>query len=201
MSTRSTIGIKRSDCTITKIYCHSDGYLEWNGAILQKNYNTAEKVERLLKLGNLSCLGPEIKPDDPADWGIDKTRDSRFCKTYTSRGEEWGQVAPEQMEEYNYLFDEEEAAWIVARETYKKPGKTAKSIGIDAKIYDCYETDYLIDLLAKIPQKSWDGMKPRDENDWGVTLDECMAAAREARDPVNERKRREYDAYYRAYCD
>lgn len=196
MATRSTIGIKRSDRTVTKIYCHWDGYLEHNGAILQKYYNTADKVEELLKLGNLSCLGPKPIPDDT--W---ESRDFWRCKPYTLRGEPWAQAGKDQLEEYNYLFDEHEAVWIVSRETYKKPGKTAKSLGIDESIYDCYESDYLIDLLASLPEKSWEGMKPRDEHDWGTTLEDCMNAAREARKPVNERKAAQYEAYYRAYCD
>lgn len=198
MSTRSTIGIRHEDGSVTKIYCHSDGYIEWNGSILQKYYNNAVKVEKLLTLGNLSCLGPEIKPDDPDDWDIHKSRDSRFCKTYTSRGEAWEQVPPDQMEEYNYLFDEAEACWIVSRETYKKPGTAGKELGLET-LWDCFETDYLIDLLYALPEKSWAGMAPVDESDWGVSWDECMEAALEARKPIIERKAAEYEAYYSAY--
>lgn len=199
MSTRSTIAIRHEDGTVKKIYCHSDGYIEWNGSILQKYYSTADKVEKLLALGNLSCLGPEIKPDDPHDWDLGN-RDSRFCKTYTSRGETKEYAAPDQMEEYNYLFDESEAAWIVTWEVCKKPEDAAKSIGLGT-IYDAYETGYLIDCLAALSKESWDGMAPRDENDWGVALAECMEAAREARRPVNEQKAACYNAYYSAYCD
>ena len=38
MSTRSNISIKRKDGTYDKIYCHSDGYLEYNGRILDTFY-------------------------------------------------------------------------------------------------------------------------------------------------------------------
>lgn len=195
MATRSTIGIRHEDGSVTKIYCHWDGYIEHNGGILQKYYNTAEKIEPLLALGNLSCLGPKPVPDDT--W---ESRDFERCKPYTLRGEEWEQASPSQMEEYNYLFDESEGAWIVTRETYKKPGKVAKGLGLDT-IYNTYETDYLIDLLASLSEKSWKGMAPKDENDWGVTLEECMNAAREARAPINQRKADMYNAYYSAYCD
>lgn len=199
MSTRSTIAIRHEDGTMKKIYCHSDGYIEWNGSILQKYYSTADKVEKLLALGNLSTLGPEIKPDDPHDWDLGN-HDSRFCRTYTSRGEALEYLDPGQMEEYNYLFDESEAAWIVSREICKEPAEAARSIGLGT-IYDAYETDYLIDLLAALSEKSWAGMAPRDENDWGVTLEECMEAAREARRPINEQRAAHYNAYYSAYCD
>lgn len=195
MATRSTIGIRHEDGSVTKIYCHWDGYIEHNGGILQKYYNTAEKIEPLLALGNLSVLGPKPEADDT--W---ESRDYERCKPYTLRGEEWEQASPSQMEEYNYLFDESEGAWIVTRETYKKPGKVAKGLGLDT-IYNTYETDYLIDLLSALPEKSWKGMAPKDENDWGVTLEECMDAAREARSPINQRKADMYNAYYSAYCD
>ena len=200
MATRSTIGIRHNDGSVTKIYCHWDGYLEWNGAILQKYYNIAEKVEKLLALGNLSCLGPEIGPDDPKAWDINAESDNRLCRTYTSRGEKWSQIPASQQEEYNYLFDEDEALWLVECEVVKKPGRVAKELGFDP-IYASYETRYLIDALEELPEKNWKGMAPKDENDWGVTLAECMEAAREARAHVNERKRQEYDAYYRAYAD
>lgn len=199
MSTRSTIGIVRGYHDTTRIYCHSDGYLEWNGAILQKYYNTADKVERLLALGNLSCLGPEIKPDDPADWDIGKHRDSRFCKTYTSRGEAWEQCDPTQREEYNYTFYVEDGCWTVEYAAQEEPGEIAASLGF-GKLYT-NKTEFLIDALAGLSDDAWRRMAPRDENDWGVFLDECIAAAREAREPINERKRKEYEAYYRAYCD
>lgn len=199
MSTRSTIGLRRSDGTVKKIYCHWDGYIEWNGSILQKYYSTADKVENLLALGNLSCLGPEIKPDDPHDWDLGKI-DHRFCRTYTSRGEPKEYAAPDQLEEYNYLFDESEAAWIVEQEVCKKPGDAAESIGLGT-IYDAYETAYLIDLLAALPEEHWKKMKPANENDWGVSLDECMEAARSAREIINRRNAERYEAYYRAYCD
>ena len=195
MATRSTIGIRHEDGSVTKIYCHWDGYIEHNGGILQKYYNTAEKIEPLLALGNLSVLGPKPEADDT--W---ESRDFERCKPYTLRGEEWGQASPSQMEEYNYLFDESEGAWIVTRETYKKPGRVAMGLGLDT-IYNTYETDYLIDLLASLPEKSWAGMAPKDETDWGVTLEECMDAAREARAPINQRKADMFNAYYSAYCD
>ena len=38
MSTRSSIGIKYKDGTIKDIYCHYDGYLEYNGQMLYYYY-------------------------------------------------------------------------------------------------------------------------------------------------------------------
>ena len=57
MSTRSTIEIVREDGSRQRIYAHWDGYLAHNGHILYHKYDTAEKVEVLIALGNISSLG------------------------------------------------------------------------------------------------------------------------------------------------
>jgi hypothetical protein len=44
---------------IKSVYCHWDGYLEHNGAILQEHYNSV-KANELVSLGDLSSLRPEI---------------------------------------------------------------------------------------------------------------------------------------------
>jgi len=60
MSTRSRIGIKNDNGTITSIYCHSDGYLGGVGAILADYYPEEEDVRALLAVGDLSELGVEV---------------------------------------------------------------------------------------------------------------------------------------------
>ena len=60
MGTRSTIGVMNEDGTVTGIYCHWDGYPEHNGRILRDHYRTPDKILKLIKLGDLSVLGPEI---------------------------------------------------------------------------------------------------------------------------------------------
>ena len=60
MATRSTIAMVRSDGAVVQVYCHWDGYLENNGDLLIKYYNTAEKVAALLAHGNISSLGVQI---------------------------------------------------------------------------------------------------------------------------------------------
>ena len=57
MSTRSRIGIKNDDGTITSIYCHSDGYLGGVGAILADYYPEEGAVRALIAVGNVSELG------------------------------------------------------------------------------------------------------------------------------------------------
>jgi hypothetical protein len=58
MSTRSRIGVMHGN-KCKSVYCHRDGYLEYNGSILQEHYDSA-KANNLVALGDLSSLRPEI---------------------------------------------------------------------------------------------------------------------------------------------
>lgn len=60
MGTRSTIARENEDGSIDSIYCHWDGYPSNNGRILLEHYQDLAKISKLLALGNLSSLGPEI---------------------------------------------------------------------------------------------------------------------------------------------
>lgn len=63
MSTRSYILIEQDDGQYKGIYCHSDGYLEHNGALLMDYFNSREMAEKILELGDLSFLQPNLYPD------------------------------------------------------------------------------------------------------------------------------------------
>ncbi len=58
MGTRSRIGVMHGD-KVKSVYCHWDGYLEHNGEILLKHYDSA-KANHLVALGNLSSLHANI---------------------------------------------------------------------------------------------------------------------------------------------
>ena len=58
MGTRSRIGVMHGD-KVKSVYCHWDGYLEHNGAILQEYYDSA-KANNLVALGDMSTLRPQI---------------------------------------------------------------------------------------------------------------------------------------------
>jgi hypothetical protein len=110
MATRSRIGIidNRSG-SVTSIYCHWDGYPETNGRILIENYTDMAKIQKLMKLGDLSSLGPEI--------GTKHDFDQRVEDECTAYGRDRGETQVRaQMhnsledylkygEEYNYLWD------------------------------------------------------------------------------------------------
>tara|TARA_R110000823_G_scaffold287824_1_gene406079 strand:+ start:210 stop:599 length:390 start_codon:yes stop_codon:yes gene_type:complete len=61
MATRSNIAIENQDKTVSVIYCHNDGYIDGVGKLLQENYNTREKMEELIALGDISSLGETIE--------------------------------------------------------------------------------------------------------------------------------------------
>jgi len=114
MSTRSVIAIQRGDDEYEAIYCHSDGYLTYNGAMLLDHYNDRDTVEKLLKLGDLSCLNEKIEPDPSKPHSFDYgCRQEDVCIAYgRDRGDEnvaskilnykqlrdWGWI------EYFYIF-------------------------------------------------------------------------------------------------
>jgi hypothetical protein len=56
MGTRSRIGIQLKDESIVSVYCHWDGYPEFNGRVLRDNYDSVEKIRDLIDGGNISAL-------------------------------------------------------------------------------------------------------------------------------------------------
>lgn len=63
MSTRSLICKEQADGSYFGIYCHSDGYLTYNGAMLLDHYSNEKRLDELLSLGDLSMLCEKIAPD------------------------------------------------------------------------------------------------------------------------------------------
>lgn len=146
MSTRSLICIKRDKEHYEAIYCHSDGYLTFNGQMLFDNYKDREKVEKLISLGNISCLAENVEPDPtkPHSFDYSERQDGVVVAYGRDRGEEeqesviqtlkelkkWGWI------EYIYVFDEKNQ-WKVAEYPFDKfksveteLDKYYKSIGI-----------------------------------------------------------------------
>lgn len=106
MATRSFIAIK--DGTIYRdVYCHNDGYLSNNGFLLKNFYNTVERVNSLIELGDLSYLGQRLSDKD----NVENTTDDSICFFYgRDRGEDgtFARVFTDEsklrIEEYTYLF-------------------------------------------------------------------------------------------------
>lgn len=83
MATRSRIGIEDDDGSIRSVYVHNDGYIAGVGATLHEHYQDRAKVEELLKLGSLSCLGTTTA-GRPFDSAYDRTRTVAY---HRDRGE------------------------------------------------------------------------------------------------------------------
>lgn len=121
MSTTSFIGLKYKNNVIKGIYCHWDGDINGNGLILNRYYDSVKKIEKLLELGALSWLGPDIgnKVDfnDP-NLGSDA---SYQCLAYhRDRGDTLditelkdGKIPKDWCYEYIYIFDEDFNTWYV----------------------------------------------------------------------------------------
>ena len=80
MGTQCYIAKQIGDDKYRTIYCHFDGYPEHCGAILLDAYNTPEKLDELLSLGDISYLGPQLSPEsgksyDPKDVTVAYARD------------------------------------------------------------------------------------------------------------------------------
>ena len=61
MGTRSNIAYKKSDGKIVSMYCHYDGYPQYNGVMLHKHYNTKEKARALVDNGYQSGLEETVE--------------------------------------------------------------------------------------------------------------------------------------------
>lgn len=62
MATRSNIAQLLPDGRVKVIYCHFDGYPEGVGAMLEKHYNTPDRVNDLMELGDLVTLDQRLYP-------------------------------------------------------------------------------------------------------------------------------------------
>ncbi len=61
MGTRSCIGIENSDGSIVASYCHWDGYVSHNGAILLAHYGSPELARAIASGGYYSFLGKTVE--------------------------------------------------------------------------------------------------------------------------------------------
>ena len=80
MGTRSRIAVMHGE-VCKSVYCHWDGYLEHNGAILQEHYNSA-KANQLVALGDMSSLRSEIgTPHSFSQFELEEIDRDEFIRT------------------------------------------------------------------------------------------------------------------------
>ena len=88
MATRSTIAKLSKDGIIKAVYCHNDGYLDYNGKMLNEHYKDESKVDELLAHGDISSLNENIGVK--LDFNVYKLfYENEQCKFYhRDRGED-----------------------------------------------------------------------------------------------------------------
>jgi hypothetical protein len=106
MATRSRIGIELSDGSILSVYCHWDGYPEFNGVKLVEHFNSRDAVTELIDGGDISALWTN------AGWN-NETLPETGPLYFSSRGEDCpprldadlcDYLLAVNAEEYHYLF-------------------------------------------------------------------------------------------------
>lgn len=100
MSTQGTIGIKKNG-SFKFIYSEYDGYLEHMGVMLNTYYNTIDRVEKLIDLGDVFSVGPHLennasKDEDRVKIPMSKRGVVAYYRDreYTSVPTDWEEVEP-----------------------------------------------------------------------------------------------------------
>jgi asparagine synthetase A len=118
MGTRSSIGVMQGN-QIKAVYCHWDGYLEYNGRILLEHYNN-EKANELVELGAISSLGARLHPTEGSGHNFDTPEKGVTVFYKRDRGEaanfelfnslsEWARSA-----DAEYLYVMKDGIWYVS---------------------------------------------------------------------------------------
>ena len=119
MSTNCSIGILNEDKSVSFIYCHFDGYIEGAGLKLYKCYTSSQKINELIKLGDVSSIGEYIGikhdfnncPNDICNfYGRDHGETNVDSINIMTEKEYWDPTDYDH-EEYQYLFKDEK--WYV----------------------------------------------------------------------------------------
>jgi hypothetical protein len=106
MGTRSRIGLQLKDDSILSVYCHWDGYPDFNGVKLIEHFNSYDKASELIDGGDISALWTNV------GWN-NETLDNLGPLYYSSRGEDCPPRLDSDLceyllainaEEYHYLF-------------------------------------------------------------------------------------------------
>ena len=116
MGTPANISVLHNDGTVSTIYLHYDGYESHALEMLKEHYNTLERAEALVALGDLSELAASI--ECPEGHSFAHPVKGHTVAYYRDRGEPWFRVASvrvnykelEQASGYHYAFQHGE--WI-----------------------------------------------------------------------------------------
>lgn len=178
MSINSSIRIKRADGTMAGIYCHWDGYIENNGVILQLAYNTPEKVEELISLGDISSLGYYTVPND-----ILEAKGKVTIAYHRDRGEPFRQTM--QDAEFIYTYSEIDRCWYVQYEEVKKGYQSEAIQELNLFTQWLKREELLLDMIiARQGLIDGDMWRTDDFAEQGKVVEACIRKAKEARQPA-----------------
>lgn len=113
MSTNSSIAVQHADGSISQVYCHWDGDLDWNGKHLVKYYNSQEIAQDLVELGSISTLQEFMYPDPKYPHTFNRAQEKVTVFYHRDRGDDLDVMRYDnmehykksgQLEEFNYLF-------------------------------------------------------------------------------------------------
>jgi hypothetical protein len=109
MATRSYIGVRNTDASVDYIYCHFDGYPDGVGATLTEFYTNSNRVNELMKLGDLSVLGQFIGEKQDfnkriKDCCLAYGRDRGESNVEAKKGD-YSKLIKDQNVDYVYIFD------------------------------------------------------------------------------------------------
>lgn len=112
MSTNSTIAVKTERCTYKSIYCHWDGYFDYMYPMLSENYNTQERAEALVNLGDASFIAKRLCPSQGSIHCFGSPEKDVSVFYHRDRGEDFHVSFHQTKEEvlrtqyYTYIFED-----------------------------------------------------------------------------------------------
>jgi hypothetical protein len=125
MATRSTIALEYADGTIGQVYCHWDGYLEYNGKMLLEYYSNPFILRDLIDLGDVSSLKPTIGTKHAFSHFDTEMKQEEYETLYgnmtTFYGRDRGETGTGQktfvdFQDYMVRFQHEEYAYILRKD-------------------------------------------------------------------------------------
>jgi hypothetical protein len=114
MSTNSTIAVKTDD-GYKSIYCHWDGYFDYMYPMLDIWYNSQERAEALVNLGNASFIAKRLCPSQDSNHSFDHHEEDVSVFYHRDRGESWEHNKPKvratkeevlSVQYYVYIFED-----------------------------------------------------------------------------------------------
>jgi len=179
MATRSYICRENGDGTYTCVYCHFDGYLTHNGAMLLDHYNTKERVDRLMELGFMSGLQPEIEPNPTKPHTFEEPQPGVTLFYNRDRGE---RREDNEAQTLSLEAIDDPESWIDYCYVYGKDGKW--------RYFECGKLKDGLRDLQKGLEEEYDRMGfPRPKDYYGFYTKEDIAYRREQFQSAKEKEK------------